>query len=538
MNLTSLLRRGLSLLSATVGLLAQVPPHATQLNPSASLLQPTLVRSGDTVHVIGITGGLNPGFVHYARSSDGGRTWPLREVPIGHAGALGPCRCEGDRVHVVVSSYWVGPYVISSHDGGTTWMPPVRVSLQLNSQFVSSVGMHVHGNTVNVVWVEPRAGGAVWANRSLDGGITWQANDTNLDVGPGAGAGNSAQLLGEGSVLHAFWTRTPAMFMVHQRSLDGGATWLPAAQVVSAAPFWRAISSASLMIAADAVPSGAFALQVRRSLDQGTTWTPVTGHGIADMLDFAIAGQTVLAVGKVGPWPVVTIQLNVSTDGGISWWPVPYTIPATRPLAATARVVGDALFMNITFPSGGGAALGAVIQSDDLGASWRAINGEAGLGLWTFTDSSFVVTKSSLNGTEVFAYVMEGHTVLGQGTAGTGAIVPVLRGQGLPGLGRTFSLDVESTRGGSVGAYYVTFGATATLSLGAATLYLQQPIGPFVFMTSGAPGAPGVGTANLPVTVPTSPSFAGLRLLSQAFVLDPVAPDGFAASRAVETWIR
>jgi hypothetical protein len=100
---------------------AQIPSHAVQLNPTAVFNSSRLARNGDVVHAVG-------GSLLYARSLDGGRTWPVRERTIASAGVLGSLAVDGDHVHVAVESGAFGPYVVSSHDGGTTWYPPVRVS--------------------------------------------------------------------------------------------------------------------------------------------------------------------------------------------------------------------------------------------------------------------------------------------------------------------------------------------------------------------------------------------------------------------------
>lgn len=73
---------------------------------------------------------------------------------------------------------------------------------------------------------------------------------------------------------------------------------------------------------------------------------------------------------------------------------------------------------------------------------------------------------------------------------------------------------------------------------GAATLYVQAPIVTTAFATDGAPGTAGFGGAVVPVAIPVDPAFAGYTIRSQAFVLDPAVADGFAASGAVETWLR
>ncbi|MCA8974498.1 MAG: exo-alpha-sialidase [Planctomycetes bacterium] len=155
--------RLLSVLSLFVAaaVTAQAPPHAVTLNPSAvALLGLRMVRSGETVHAVGITGGAASGFVHYARSQDGGRTWPVREVPIAYLLGLDDVAVSGDHVHVLGHVMFGGPYIISSHDGGATWMPPLLVNGQ--TTYSSVAALHVDGNVVNVFWTENRSSGRAW----------------------------------------------------------------------------------------------------------------------------------------------------------------------------------------------------------------------------------------------------------------------------------------------------------------------------------------------------------------------------------------
>ena len=170
--------------------------------------------------------------------------------------------------------------------------------------------------------------------------------------------------------------------------------------------------------------------------------------------------------------------------------------------------------------------------------NWRQVAGDGGRGMWAADDGALVLGKTGWNGTDVQAWVLEGHTELGQGSPGTGGVVPTLAGRGLAGLGRTFTLETENARGGAVGACFCAFGPATNTPLGSAVLYLQQPIATLAFATGGVAGLPGSGTASVPVAVPSSTDFAGLRLLSQAFVVDPAVADGFAATPAIETWIR
>lgn len=525
----------MAVIGATTGLAAQIPSHAVQLNPTAPLEDVRFAGNEQLLHVVGRTIGAFPDFIHYAHSVDGGRSWPLREVPIAYARALGDLVAEGEHVHVVVNAAYTGPHVMTSFDGGNHWLSPVRVSVQSNDSGVSQPRLHMAGLTVNVVWHESRSTGRIWANRSTDGGLTWQVNDTPLDAGLAVGPTTTLPLLvAMGAELHVFWGQAGSPgTTAYQRSLDGGATWLPVAPMLTNVFPLAAAGSGQVLVMSDS--GGAHML---RSTDRGTTWMPITGHGVAQMLALAVRDSTVLLVGKLGSGLSGLVQLQVSTDAGASWLPVPYTVSSARSLSPLAWVTRDALFVHFAFPSDQYSPPGVVIQSDDLGVNWRQVAGQGGRGMLAFDDGALVLTKTGWNGTDVLAWVLEGHTDLGQGSPGTGGVVPTLAGRGLAGLGRTFSLETENARGGAIGACFCAFGPAVSVPLGAATLYLQQPIVTLAFATNGVAGLPGSGTASVPVAVPSSTDFAGLRLLSQAFVVDPAVADGFAATPAIETWIR
>lgn len=515
-------------------LIAQVPSHAVLLNPTAWLATPRLARAGAVVHAVGITEGADPYFIHYARSTDGGRTWPLREVPLAYALALGDLVVDGPNVHVVVSTRWAGPFVISSTDGGTTWAPGRRVSQESNVLYVSAPLLHASGPIQNVVWSENRATGTLWTNRSVDGGATWQAHDLNLGHGLPSGFDAAPTLIASGPELHVFWARqSPAPETMYQRSTDAGATWLHRPQVLAPAAMVRAAGDQTHLMVTDA--AGAYTL---RSLDRGLTWTPCTGHGITQVVDLAVSGPHALLVGRRGTTYPMDVQLQVSNDAGATWRAEPYVVPLWRGANITARTTGDADFVHFEFASDQFRVPGAVIQSEDSGDHWRLVDGDAGRGLWTSDDGAIVMTRTGWNGTDVRAWVLEGHTSYGQGSPGTGGQLPSLAGRDLAGLGRTCRLVLGNARGGSVGALFTSFDALASAPFGAATLYVQAPIVTSALATDGVPGTAGVGGAEVLVTIPADPAFAGYTIRSQAFVLDPAVADGFAATRAVETWLR
>ncbi|MBL8724648.1 MAG: exo-alpha-sialidase [Planctomycetes bacterium] len=531
-----------SLFAITVA--AQVPAHAVQLDPTTSIASVGISLDGDRVLVVGRTQMPNLGFVHIARSSDGGRTWPIRELPIAYASLVGTLVAAGASAHVVLNEYWVGPHVVSSYDGGATWQPPVRVSAVSNSFLVYTPHLTVDGNELLVAWVESRAVGGpparpvLLVNRSVDGGRTWASSDTVV-AGPTAATQIfDTKLLAVGSTRHLLWGQQDATGLaqtLHSRSLDGGATWT-VGRVLGPVRMVRAAGSAQVLLVADS--SGA---TLQRSLDGGVTWLPVVGHGIQNVADLAVHGRRVLLVGNgAAQQPALgTILLQMSADGGATWLPQPFAVLRYRPASVQAVVAGDAAFVHFGF-DGSQEPRGAVIQSDDGGVTWRLVVDAGGLGFAADLDRAVVVAKGPAATPSAWAFVMAGHTARGVGTAGSGGIVPTLQGRGLPGRGRTFQLEVEGCVGGGQGLLAGGFGSPVDLPFGSARLHVPQPMLAVPFLANGVSGLPGAGGASVAVVVPNSAAVVGLQLVSQAFVLDggAVGGDGFAATAARETWIR
>lgn len=525
--------RGLAVALGAGMAMAQIPDHAVLLNPTAPLDPIQVARSGPELHVVGRTSGAHAGFIHYARSVDGGRTWPVRELPLAWANALGDVVTDGPDVHIAVSVWWAGPFVITSRDRGDTWTPGVRVSQASNAISTSTPRLHQDGEVLNVVWREARATGGIWANRSIDGGRSWQAQDRPL--GPGA----ASELITEpvvvalGTAVHVFWGRAVApSATMYQRSTDGGATWLPAPRAIAARSLLRAVGDLDTLLIVD---TGG---RIQRSIDRGDTWSDVSGHGITDVVDLAITGSHVLLVGRRGASLPAEVLLQSSADGGATWLAVPYSVPQWRIATFTAHATIDAGFVHFAFNSDSLPVAGVVAQTDDFGEHWRRIDGDAGRGLWTAPDGALVLARSGSAGTEVRAWVLEGHTKAGVGSPGGGGHVPRLCGSRLAGIGRTFSLVVGGAPGGSLGGLFTSFQALVDQPFGAGRLYLQQPIVTMPFLTNGGPGTPAVGMAEILVGVPDDPVLAGHTLRSQAFVLDPTVVDGYVATPALESWVR
>jgi hypothetical protein len=521
---------------------AQVPAHATVLNPTTFQLRPTLLQVGDDVHAFAFGNTT----VFHARSNDGGRTWPLREQALGvfasqNNGA--PENAHGVAVaahagQLLLASHdgTLGPRTTRSLDGGTTWSNPVglasAVGLQSNSMRTC---LAADGPNVVVAWTNDRPNGRVFCNRSADFGVTWQPGDTLLEVSLAPFPPAVQQLLVHraGPTVHVLWHDGAVR---RQRSLDGGASWLPAVGGLTGATMFA--TQWLVRVAGD----GATLLllvggDLLRSTDDGDTWTPAPGHGIPYVMDVAMQGNLAVVAGRTLPLTNTDYFANVSTDGGATWRPTPYLIggPDVQ-VRAHAFVDGGVSYVRwqmIGFP-------GVAMRSDDDGATWQVIEGPVHAG---FSPGSERTVHAAIAPLPIFpirhyAYAGVGSTLLGTGTPGSGGIAPRLSTIGLPVRGRSTTLLVDQALGGGFGGIAISFAPPVALPFAGGTLHLGSLDVLFAFATGGTLGQPGTGSFALPVGIPNVATLIGASLVTQGVVLDPVAIDGMALTNALEIWLR
>ena len=514
---------GFVLLAALVP--AQAQPSSRRLDLTTQQSQPSVDRDGDTIHVVGtdIAGAIS---VCYARSLDGGRTWPVHDQVLAPNAGPASVTVAGDRVFVAIQS-GVGRSLLASFDAGNTWQPPVALP---SGHWLPEI--HVDGLAVNVFCVGSTfPGQGLFLVRSADGGHTW-ATPVDLSAGLPTGfttSDDTPQVLADGSVIHVFWNhRTPLIHLAHQWSLDGGATWLSTAQVLTNAPLVGAGFGAGRLL----VQAGS---TLWSSTNHGSTWSPLVGHGFAFPATLAMEGSRVLVV-EAAPWPSgFLLRMAVSVDAGITWSVSASTIAGNFNPYAEAAVVGNTMFAWYWKSSVPGFE---IVQSDDDGATWRTIVGTASEVFLPGRDGGVALT-SYPNTPGIWAWVLEGHMRYGVGNPGTAGVVPTLSGRGLAGIGLTFRLDLENAVGGALAAYVFGLGSNAFVPIGPNTrLLVAQTFGSSVVVASGTPGLAGAGTASFAVPIPNLTSLIGFGLRSQAFVVDPGAPDGFCATAARESWIR
>lgn len=127
-------------------------------------------------------------------------------------------------------------------------------------------------------------------------------------------------------------------------------------------------------------------------------------------------------------------------------------------------------------------------------------------------------------------------TTYGSGTAGSGGFVPTMGFLG--GAPRKqndgFALTVDGVVGGAFGYVFVGFGP-ASFPLGTGTGLIDPflPYFSFLVVADGTPGAPGAGTATLPL--PVLSNYVGITIYAQSAMVDFGLPDLIVLSNAITT---
>lgn len=114
----------------------------------------------------------------------------------------------------------------------------------------------------------------------------------------------------------------------------------------------------------------------------------------------------------------------------------------------------------------------------------------------------------------------------GDGLAGSGGFVPMLRATGCPVPGAPLDLHVAAALGGGTCVLALGTDPAAVPMFGGTVL-----LTPLVFVTISLAGTPltaGEGHLAVPLVLPANPSITGLSLYGQAAVLDPSAVQGIA----------
>ena len=120
----------------------------------------------------------------------------------------------------------------------------------------------------------------------------------------------------------------------------------------------------------------------------------------------------------------------------------------------------------------------------------------------------------------------------GTGQAGTGSLVPVLRGLGWPNTTNTIEIQASSGLPGAPAAFLLGLRLVLPLSIG--TVYAYPTLS--IPATLAAPSAafPVGGYATLSLLIPNDPGLHGYQIATQTWVLDAGAASGFAHTDGIE----
>lgn len=195
------------------------------------------------------------------------------------------------------------------------------------------------GATIYAVWQDFRNfGGAVWFNRSSDGGLTWLPSDVRIDRGgPLGGFADLPLIACSGANVYVVWQdqRNGLYDIYFNRSTDGGATWLPAdVRMDTDAP--GSGDSQYPALAADGAGvhvvwhedvNGIRDIYYNGSTDGGATWLPTAkrldtdpaGTGDSSNPKIACQGSNVYVTWNDFRTLKMNVRFNRSSDAGATW---------------------------------------------------------------------------------------------------------------------------------------------------------------------------------------------------------------------------
>ncbi len=219
---------------------------------------------------------------------------------------------DGNHVHV---AWMAGPtsfsrrdaFICSSHDGGQTWMPAVRLNSDpLGEDSVEELQIVAKGGEVFAAWIDYRNAppnvfdARVYGVASSDGGLTWQPTDSRIDVAAGNEWRSSDLTLARSTnAVHVGWRDSEPLFgqgsYYLASSSDLGGTW--AGQTT---PLLSQVRTPHLVADGDTVALAwaetfeALGLSAMYSRDEAVTWrAPVridTSTGTSDLPWFVRLG--------------------------------------------------------------------------------------------------------------------------------------------------------------------------------------------------------------------------------------------------------
>ena len=243
---------------------------------------------------------------------------------------LAPASVIGVGTGLDCSHCWTG-YAARSTDAGADWASSAAPDMQ-------AAGLvHVGGALVAVgspiLGLTPLFG--VPVARSLDGGATWVPATTEPS---GVGVVALSAVTSTPTALVAVGSLGSGLFVA--RSADVGDTWTTASTVPTGNIALTAVTNglAGLIAVGRSVTGSTSKAFVMRSTDGGDTWTAATTQptGGSSLSGVVYRGSTLVAVGETDTSSATTAYVARSTDGGVTWSPVAAQPTGSAALAAVA----------------------------------------------------------------------------------------------------------------------------------------------------------------------------------------------------------
>ncbi len=310
--------------------------------------------------------------------NDDGDAWQANPaIAIGSTGQL--YAAWGDKR---TNAYGYVLYADTSLDGGATWGTDVRVDDNHPLQGAPAIGT-TGPLTVHVVWSSMQYDtGAVYYDRSANGGQTWGV-DRLLNPAGGYGVGGPPDLATYGTQkIFVVWARYDGLWFVS--SLDGGSTWISPTIILTAtgsieSPAIAVDATGRLHLAWVEMPmqTNEQRIAYAHSTDDGSTWadrqyvdggTPRTSRANPDIAVNPVNGYVHL-VWDDDRTGTRTVFHNVSADQGATWG-TPAGVVAGPAIEPTIAVDGDGV-VYVLWQNGleGNTDIFYTTSLDD-GASW------------------------------------------------------------------------------------------------------------------------------------------------------------------------
>lgn len=227
-------------------------------------------------------------------SRDRGATWEP-EIRVDDGGAPGAAQVRafalvagaGGSLHLAMAIYGASggeARCASSHDGGASFAP--SIPLGPAGGVVRGVDAALSAGVLHVAWLRDPAfpfASDVLYQRSGDGGATWLGSPVPLDGGLPA-AGDDLDLAAAGARVAAVWETASAVGALRANfSADGGLTWLPVPPTVGGSvnsgarpSFARLFFAGNRALAAwtdDRVTTGIHQPYLAETTDFGASWS-------------------------------------------------------------------------------------------------------------------------------------------------------------------------------------------------------------------------------------------------------------------------